>query len=313
MNVCGKAVVGVDPQDGRGACPDGFIRHRPDLCVPSIFAFNFNYTPEPCADGGDCVTGYCAEDRVCGCPAGSAGDTGDTSDPAVAAKVDDKESSAVVDDADITSAVTDEEGDVDGEEAADDEESEASPGNDAATASPEVDGGAVASAEEEDVKPGGTSFLPDPSSEDDFIEAGTAGRIEGNAPTVEGEPSCVDIAWLRARGFGPRDMVHGGGVLRRALCPGGGLPCGTEFHALQVDGKVVGYGKYCEEQACVERVVEVDTLWADYVESRRGIEVNGVKVYMHDVRYPYSAQWALHVAMRAVKLMAVGMVEQSAL
>lgn len=143
--------------------------------------------------------------------------------------------------------------------------------------------------------------------------AGEESKVKKNGEGDD-KASCVDVAWLAARGYAARDMVHGGGVRRTVLCPGGGLPCGTKFHAVEVGGKVVGYGEYCEGRACAARAMLVDTLWADYAEARRGVDVADVTLFMHDVRYPYAAQWALHVAMRTVRIVAVlGVVEKSAL
>lgn len=153
---------------------------------------------------------------------------------------------------------------------------------------------------------------PQESSEEDD-EKDKDGKDGKRKDDKDDDAGCVDVAWLSARGYGARDMVHGGGVRRKVLCPGGGLPCGTEWHALEVSGNVVGYGEYCQGRGCGEQVMVVDTLWADYAEARRGVAVGAVKVFMHDVRYPYVAQWALHVAMRAVRMMAVGAVEKSAL
>jgi hypothetical protein len=119
-----------------------------------------------------------------------------------------------------------------------------------------------------------------------------------------GGAGCVDENWLETNGFESHELVHNGGILKEVLCPGHPLPCGTEHHAISVDGKEISYGEHCSVDGvqCSRAVMRVNTVWATHAASRNGVDVDlTMKVFMHDVRYPFFAQYVLHSAMQALR------------
>lgn len=69
-------------------------------------------------------------------------------------------------------------------------------------------------------------------------------------------------------------------------------------------GKEMWYGEYCSQDGtgCSKKIARVNTAWATHPASWGGIAVSeSMKVFMHDVRFPFWTQYSLHAAMRALR------------
>jgi hypothetical protein len=91
------------------------------------------------------------------------------------------------------------------------------------------------------------------------------------------------------------------------LCPTTlALPCGTEHHAVQYAGKTVSYAQLCgsSDEFCTSSRMAVNSLWSFHTHAKAGIEVDvetRTLLFMHDVRYSYAQQYAIHSVMSAVR------------
>jgi hypothetical protein len=121
------------------------------------------------------------------------------------------------------------------------------------------------------------------------------------------DSGCVDVTWLVRRGYKPSELVHSTPVVMDVLCPTGlSLPCGTEHHAVQYAGKTVSYAQLCgsSDVFCTASKMSVNSLWSFHAHAKAGIEVDSAsetRLFMHDVRYSYSQQYALHSVMSAFR------------
>jgi hypothetical protein len=126
-----------------------------------------------------------------------------------------------------------------------------------------------------------------------------------DSPKESGGSGCVSHDWLMNMGYAPTDLVHRVPPVKRVFCPDTevlGLPCGTEHHAVSVGGKMKSYGELCLEVKCSRSMQPVNTLWAFHDDSRNGIcipFVSGVRLFMHDSRYPQTLQVYMHRLMSA--------------
>lgn len=143
-------------------------------------------------------------------------------------------------------------------------------------------------------------------SSDTAGDSGTEGGSANQAAETDDGSTCVDHQWLVAQGFGAHEMVHAAPVLAPVLCPvGSRLPCGTAHHALRIGNQDTSYGEYCATRKveCTRERIFVNSLFAFHPVSRSGIDLTAntlsVRLYMHDVRYPFGAQVALHMAISA--------------
>jgi hypothetical protein len=129
----------------------------------------------------------------------------------------------------------------------------------------------------------------------------------GNSSTSGKSGACVDETWLVRRGYKSRELVHATPVVMDVLCPTGlSLPCGSEHHAVQYAGKTVSYAQLCgsSDVFCTSSRMGVNSLWSFHTHARAGIEVDGAtgtRLFMHDVRYSYAQQYALHSVMSAAR------------
>jgi hypothetical protein len=122
------------------------------------------------------------------------------------------------------------------------------------------------------------------------------------------DSGCVDVTWLVRRGYKPSELVHSTPVVMDVLCPTGlSLPCGTEHHAVQYAGKTMSYAQLCgsSDVFCTASKMSVNSLWSFHAHAKAGIEVDSAsetRLFMHDVRYSYSQQYALHSVMSAFRV-----------
>jgi hypothetical protein len=141
----------------------------------------------------------------------------------------------------------------------------------------------------------------------------TTGHSDGspgsnNATNASKGGGCVDERWLTARGYAPTDFVHSSRVVKDVLCPTGlALPCGTQHHAIVYAGKTMSYAELCSggRVVCTTSRMAVNSLWSFHDHSQAGIEIDGARgtrLFMHDVRYSYAQQYALHSVMSAVRI-----------
>jgi hypothetical protein len=121
------------------------------------------------------------------------------------------------------------------------------------------------------------------------------------------DSGCVDETWLVRRGYEPSELVHATPVVMDVLCPTGlSLPCGTEHHAVQYAGQTLSYAQLCgnSDVFCTSSKMAVNSLWSFHAHAKAGIEVDNAsetRLFMHDVRYSYSQQYALHSVMSAFR------------
>jgi hypothetical protein len=129
-----------------------------------------------------------------------------------------------------------------------------------------------------------------------------------NAKNASKDDGCVDERWLTARGYMPGDFVHSSRVVKDVLCPTGlALPCGTQHHAIEFDRKTMSYAELCSggSAVCTASTMAVNSLWSFHSHSQVGIEIDGsrgTRLFMHDIRYSYAQQYALHSVMSAVRI-----------
>jgi hypothetical protein len=129
-----------------------------------------------------------------------------------------------------------------------------------------------------------------------------------NAKNPSKDDGCVDERWLTARGYASGDFVHSSRVVKGVLCPTGlSLPCGTQHHAVEYAGKTTSYAELCSggRVVCTTSRMAVNSLWSFHDHSQAGIEIDGsrgTRLFMHDVRYSYAQQYALHSVMSAVRI-----------
>jgi hypothetical protein len=186
-----------------------------------------------------------------------------------------------------------------------------------AKGAPTPDEGAPARAKAPTVTAGGANKTADEATAPaEAAAAGLDGELEASPEEVEAVPeasppasvkaksSCVDHKWLVKMGYGPHELVHASGIATDVLCPGQSLPCGTEHHALTVAAVATSYGEYCSrpDVECARSVMLVNSLWTTHADAKAGIKVGpDAVVFMHDVRYPFAAQYVLHTTMRAMR------------
>ncbi len=118
---------------------------------------------------------------------------------------------------------------------------------------------------------------------------------------------CVDASWLENQGFTQTDFVHDAHVLKSVWCvAGSSLPCGTDDHAVSVNGVTTSYSKLCDDPKlrCTRREMHVNSVWSFHPAAQHGIDVaddKQWKLYMHDVRFPFAAQYALHTVQASAR------------
>jgi hypothetical protein len=127
------------------------------------------------------------------------------------------------------------------------------------------------------------------------------------AKNASKDDGCVDERWLTARGYAPTDFVHSSRVVKDVFCPTRrALPCGTQHHAVENAGKTTSYTELCSggRVVCTTSTMVVISLWSFHDHSQAGVEIDGAagtRLFMHDVRYSFVQQYALHSVMSSVR------------
>lgn len=149
----------------------------------------------------------------------------------------------------------------------------------------------------------GLSYEPIPSLPSDD-NADSPGSDSQATPSASDEDSsvCVDERYLTQRGYKKEHFVHRQGLVAPVLCPVlDGLPCGTRYHKVRVNGQAMSYAHLCSTEGvkCSSRVMKVNSVWSHMWTD---VSHQHVDLTMYDVRYPETAQRLLHRVMRNVRL-----------